>query len=478
MRDELPILSRRECLDRLPPVWPEDLQPAIRAAVAAQPSHKIVVLDDDPTGTQTVHGVPVLTDLEPESLRAELGAPQPPCFFILTNSRSLAPDDARALNSRIAHCLAQFASRCSIVSRSDSTLRGHFPLETDVWAGILGPFDATILIPYFEAGGRYTIGDVHYVAHQDALVPAAQTPFARDPAFGFRHSNLRMWIEEKTRGRVRADAVGSIALDDLRQGGPAAVTARLLAFPAGSYAIVNAAAPRDLDVFVAGLLEAERAGRRYLFRTAAQFVAARIGQSPRPLLTARDLPLSRGGGGLIVAGSFVPQTTAQLAQLRSAPDLEFVELDVPALLAAAGGPCLREIRARIDSWVASGRDVAVATSRELVAGSDPAASLAIGARVSAALVDLVRHLDSRPGWMAAKGGITSSDIATRALGVRRALVEGQILPGVPVWRLGPESRWPDLPYVVFPGNVGGPDALARVLATLRARKAMGSHLNI
>jgi uncharacterized protein YgbK (DUF1537 family) len=76
------------------------------------------------------------------------------------------------------------------------------------------------------------------------------------------------------------------------------------------------------------------------------------------------------------------------------------------------------------------------------------------------LISIVRGLQVRPRFLIAKGGITSSDVATRGLGVRRALVRGQILPGVPVWRLGAEARFPGLDYVVFPGNVGGDTALA------------------
>ena len=68
--------------------------------------------------------------------------------------------------------------------------------------------------------------------------------------------------------------------------------------------------------------------------------------------------------------------------------------------------------------------------------------------------------------MVSKGGITSSVLATDALNVRRAQVLGQILPGVPVWQLGPEARYPGMPYVVFPGNVGGPDALLKAVAIL------------
>ena len=68
--------------------------------------------------------------------------------------------------------------------------------------------------------------------------------------------------------------------------------------------------------------------------------------------------------------------------------------------------------------------------------------------------------------MIAKGGITSSDVATRGLGVKRALVRGQLLPGVPVWRLGAEARFPGIDYVVFPGNVGSDTALADAVQQL------------
>ena len=53
-----------------------------------------------------------------------------------------------------------------------------------------------------------------------------------------------------------------------------------------------------------------------------------------------------------------------------------------------------------------------------------------------------------------KGGITSSDVGTKALAVKKARVLGQIQPGIPVWQTGAESRFPGTPYVIFPGNVG------------------------
>src|SRR5262245_17775199 len=124
-------LSKSATFAALPPPWPDDLRPQIRAAVAAHPDHKVVVIDDDPTGTQTVYGVPVLTSWEVERLRAEFHGSEP-CFYLLTNSRSFPPEEARALTLALARNLQVAAGThpFTLVSRSDSTLRGHFPLET------------------------------------------------------------------------------------------------------------------------------------------------------------------------------------------------------------------------------------------------------------------------------------------------------------------------------------------------------------
>ena len=53
-----------------------------------------------------------------------------------------------------------------------------------------------------------------------------------------------------------------------------------------------------------------------------------------------------------------------------------------------------------------------------------------------------------------------------ALDANEAFAIGQILPGVPVWRLLENARWTDIPYVVFPGNVGDEDALLKAVRVL------------
>ena len=285
----------------LPPVWPEDVRPAIRQQLAAAPS-KLVVLDDDPTGTQTVYDVPVVTQWDELTLVTEF-ANELPCFYVLTNSRSLPPAAARQLNLELATNLRRAAERTgrtfTLVSRSDSTLRGHYPVETDALAEIAGPYDATLIFPYFEAGGRITVGNVHFVASDGRLTPAASTPFASDAAFGYRHSDLREWVEEKTGGRILAAAVESIPLEAVRREGPYGVARRLLALPRGAVCIVNAVVSRDAEVLALATLLAERAGQRLLYRTAASFVAARLALTSRPLLSTADLVLRGSGGGLI-----------------------------------------------------------------------------------------------------------------------------------------------------------------------------------
>jgi uncharacterized protein YgbK (DUF1537 family) len=464
-----------DVLASLPPEWPDDLQAAISAALQER-QEKVVVLDDDPTGTQTVHGVPVLTEWPVQALHTELQNALPVCF-LLTNSRSLPPAEAQALNTDIGRHLREAAQRAGkrfvVISRSDSTLRGHFPGEVAALAKALAQdFDAWLLIPFFQEGGRYTIGDTHYVLESGTLVPAGETEFARDAVFGYRASNLRQWVEEKTAGRIPAETVMSISLDDIRRGGPECVAARLSALTHGRICIINAASYRDLQVFTHGLLTAEAHGKRFLYRTAASIVPVRAGIAPRDLLTPDEVAPSDSGGGLVIVGSYVPRTTSQLEHLLRQPSVLPVEIQVGALLSEAqrAGVIARAAR-EADTGLRRGQDVVLFTSRQLVTGADATSSLSIGQRVSEGLVAILQALTTRPRYIIAKGGITSSDIATRGLGVKRAMVLGQILPGVPVWQLGPETRFPGLGYIVFPGNVGGPEALGEIVTPLRAHRS-------
>jgi uncharacterized protein YgbK (DUF1537 family) len=252
----------------------------------------------------------------------------------------------------------------------------------------------------------------------------------------------------------------------LRVGGSQRVTQILLQLCDAFTCIVNAAHERDLQVFVLSLLRAEAQGKKFIYRTAASLVPVRAGLKKSALLSRDDLDLSRGGG-LVVAGSYVPKTTAQLLKLRCDDGVRIVEVQVQNLLdeKTRENEITRAANA-VDEYSHRG-DVLLMTSRELITGADAKTSLEIGAQVSVALVEVVRRLKNQPRYVLAKGGITSSDVATKALNVQRAVAIGQIAPGVPVWKLGAESRWPGLNYIVFPGNVGTDETLADVVKNLR-----------
>jgi uncharacterized protein YgbK (DUF1537 family) len=266
------VLNMQEALKVLPPVWHEDLLPTICSKIECSPV-SLVVLDDDPTGTQTVYDVPVLTNWKVQTLADEFSKGTP-LFYVLTNSRSLPQDDAinlaREIGTNVLQASRQTARSFEVISRSDSTLRGHFPAEVDALADAIGLQKAVlVIIPFFEEGGRYTIDDFHYVREGQQLIPAARTDFAKDVVFGYGSSNLKHWIEEKTQGKISASSVRSLSLDELRKKGPVHIAKRLVAFGPGGVCIVNAADYRDLEVATLALLMAQQEGQRFLYRTEA-----------------------------------------------------------------------------------------------------------------------------------------------------------------------------------------------------------------
>lgn len=437
---------------------------------------KIVVLDDDPTGVQTVHGVSVYTNWSAGVFRQAFACPDR-MFFILTNSRGLDAAQTQALHRQIGENLSAAAREAGkdflLVSRSDSTLRGHYPLETEtlresIEARLPIRFDGELLMPFFPEGGRYTMGGVHYVASGSGLIPVGRTEFARDRTFGFRSSSLPEWIEEKTGGRCRAGAVRCIGLGLLRNLQYQEIAGELCALRDFQKAVVDAVDYDDVRVFVTALAMARRAGRHFIFRTAAAFPKILGGIGDRPLLTRAELAGEQARGGLVIVGSHVSRTTEQLARLLERKGLCALEFNQHLIAdpAALEMETVRVVRAA-ERALAGGRTAVVYTRRERIdAGGGREDELRLAVRISDAVTDIVRRLRVRPAWIVAKGGITSSEIGVKGLGVRRALVIGQAMAGVPVWRTGEESRFPGLSYVIFPGNVGDPDALRRLVDEL------------
>jgi uncharacterized protein YgbK (DUF1537 family) len=466
----------------LPPVRVEpDARRRIRRALA-DAGRRIAVLDDDPTGSQTVHDVGVVTVFEPDEIAAGLSSAGSTCFF-LTNTRSLSEADAVALNTRIGRTLFELAARLDapidVVSRSDSTLRGHVIAEVRALDAVRREvtgrgFDGVMMVPaYFEAG-RFTAGNVHWARVDAEVVPAGKTEFARDATFGYAASDLREFVAEKSGGTIQPGEVLSITLDDIRLGGPRRVAEILTGVTGGAFVVVNAVEYADLDVVVLGLLDAAAAGKSILYRTGPSFVQPLAGLDPRDPLRASDIwPAGHPGGhGLVVVGSHVGLTSRQVAVAQERGGLTEVELDVTAIADSARreshiADVARQVGSALDH-----SDVLLFTSRSLLRGRDATESLEISRRVSTAVIAVVRGaLAARPAWVIAKGGITSHDVAVRGLGIRRATVLGQLLPGM-VSVLRPTDAAPEVvgrPFVVFAGNVGDETTLASVVDLFRGR---------
>lgn len=470
-------LPESEVLRDAPPV--RNVDPAeVSARLRTAP--RLAVLDDDPTGTQTVKDIPVLTTWSVDDLRWALRQDST-AFFVLTNTRSLSPRDAAARNREVARALhaASVAENVPyvIASRGDSTLRGHFPLETDVLAeesAAAGAApDGVVLVPAYIEAGRLTVDCVHWMRTADGLLPVGESEFAKDATFGYTSSTLPDWVEEKTKGRTPADRVLRITLTDLRTGGPDHVAGRLATLRGGTTAVVDAVCDDDLRVLALALAEAEENGSRLLYRVGPSFVRARAGQPAHPPLDPAELrPLRAPDArhGLIVVGSHVSLTTRQLDHLRDvAGDVAEHELDVARLLdPVSRDGHIRDVAYRAATTLAKA-DTVIRTTRTVVTATDPDESLAISRSVSAALVETVRLITAarRPAFVIAKGGITSSDTATHGLDIRRAWARGTLLPGiVSLWQPvdGPATG---VPYIVFAGNVGGDEALTDALALLR-----------
>ena len=440
---------------------------------------KIVVLDDDPTGVQTVHGVSVYTDWEEDTVKAGF-LEENPMFFILTNSRSFSRKTTEEIHELIAERVEKVGRETGrqyiLISRGDSILRGHYPQETETLkrglekAGQL-TFDGEIFCPFFPEGGRYTFGNIHYVKEGDVLTPAGLTEFAQDKTFGFQSSALPDYIEEKTEGRYRAEECICITLEDLRCFRIEKIEEQIQAAENFQKIVVNAVCYGDLKVFCVAFLRAVRRGKRFLVRSAAAFPKVLAGVEEQPLLTRADLVREEeANGGIVLVGSHVKRTTVQLECLRhSVRKPVFMEFDVNTWFRKGGLPKEQQIIVqRTEELISSGSTVVIYTSRKLLVPDtqDRDEILRASVEISNAITGIIGKLTVRPRFIIAKGGTTSSDVGTKALRVRRADVIGQVKKGIPVWMTGKESRFPGMPYIIFPGNVGEESDLRDIVEQL------------
>jgi uncharacterized protein YgbK (DUF1537 family) len=442
-------------------------------------NRKIVVLDDDPTGVQTVNNISVYTDWEQKSIEDGFKENNS-MFFILTNSRGFTSERTSQVHKEIASNITDVSKITGkdffLISRGDSTLRGHYPLETQTLADEIEKLsdkkiDGEIIFPFFKEGGRFTIDNVHYVKEGDQLIPAGQTEFAKDKTFGYRSSDLTKWCEEKTEGKFKAEEITCITLENLRNIEVDKITQQLLMVKDFNKVVVNAVDYIDAKVFAIAFADAVIKGKEFILRSAAAITKVLGGVQDKELLTKKELiDKDIHNGGIILVGSHVNKTTMQMEELKKCRfPIEFIEFNQHLVLVEGGleGEVQRVISVAEDK-IKQGKTVVVYTRRDRfdLPTEDKEKQLVISVKISDAVTSIIGKLSIRPNFIIAKGGITSSDVGTKALRVKKATVMGQIKPGVPVWMTGEESKFPNMPYIIFPGNVGEDSTLKEAVETL------------
>lgn len=426
---------------------------------------KIIVLDDDPTGSQTVHSCLLLLKWDVDTLVMGLQDASP-IVFILTNTRALPTDQADAITRAVCRNLQTAMPQAGVeeflvVSRSDSTLRGHYPIETDAIADELGPFDAHFMVPAFFEGGRITRDSTHYVVQDGTPVPAHETEFAKDSVFGYSTSYLPDYVAEKTQGRITAPQVERFTLAKLRS----SCLDALLKLKNNACVAVDGETQADLDQFAQDVLTAASQGKRFLFRSAASLLTALAALPPQPVAAADMAQYVKDGHpGAVLVGSHVKKTTQQLGVLLEQEGAIAVEVDITQLVDASSAQrsqLLDSILQKIQQIHAEGQTPIIYTSRQELTFADTQTRLDFGKQVSTLLMDIVRGLPTDLGFLISKGGITSNDTLSDGLALQSTRLLGQIIPGCSVVRTADDHpQFAAMPVVLFPGNVGDDQALA------------------
>ena len=394
------------------------------------PTTRMVVFDDDPTGIQTVHGCLLVTDWSDDNIRMAM-LDEVPFFYILTNTRALTAEAARktlttALET-VIRVNREFGYRLICVSRSDSCLRGHFPLEPNVMREVLMKHGYKVwpkipFAPAFIESGRFTIDGTHYMRDGERLIPVSESEFARDNVFGYKHSHLVDYIREKG-------------------GNPE------------DYDIVNAQNYEELNSFRDALFaELEGEECAIVIRSSSSLPRSMSGIVDKPFLSREDLGIQANGTGIFIVGSHVKKTTEQLSNLLKLSGVKGIELSIDDILNHSDALMSKTLES-IKSLTSNGITPVVYTARKEVRIEDATQRLSLGQTVSEFLVDIVRRLPVCPNYVVAKGGITSHDILTKGLAVKTARVMGQVINSVPC------VMTERFPYIIFPGNVGSPRSL-------------------
>ena len=443
---------------------------------------KVIVIDDDPTGSQTVNNCLLLLKWDYSTLIKGFKS-KSNLFFILANTRSLSENDAKVRLVEICNNLKKIISKETykekfiFVSRGDSTLRGHIFLEPKIINDCLGPFDATFHIPAFIEGKRMTIDGQHFVDN----VPVSQTIFAKDKIYGYKTSNIKQLLFQKSKSQIKLNDIQNLKLSELNvleSKEKNIVFNKIKNYKENSHVIVDVENYSQLKKFSLSIKKLSKQ-KKFLFRTAASFISSISDAKDNPqepsfysLLRRKDnekklLP------GCLVIGSYVELTTIQLKNLLKTSDCVPIECDVFEFLRISKlknnqdqlGLFKNEFLAKIRSCLKKENTPVLFTSRKEVFLGNNDEQLNLYNSLAHFISELVSELKNEIGYLISKGGITSNVILSNGFKAKYVYLQGQIITGVSLVTFKLEND-ENIPIVTFPGNIGNQDSLVKVWSIL------------
>ena len=442
---------------------------------------KIIVFDDDPTGSQSVHGCPLLLSWRDDMLSKGLSKDSP-LLFLLANTRAMTHQKAKSTTREICQSI-----KCALkkqhfnfedvlfVSRGDSTLRGHGVVEPEIISQQLGPFDATFHVPAFLEGGRTTIDGVHLLHG----VPVHLSGFASDPTFGYSTSYLPDWLEEKSKGKIHAQNVLRLSIAQLQSAiesnqGKEELLIFLQSLSNNSLVVVDATDESHLSVFANSVIKLMKE-KRFLFRSAASLISA-FAKLPGESYTSASLASLKlknehlgSKPGLIMVGSHVKLADQQLEILLQNSQCKGIELPVKKISRILNGPLPNTLLIDFEAiWsnqlkniLDSGKTPVLFTSRRELHFSSIEQRIFFGLQLAELMSRLVARLIPDLGYIISKGGITTQILLEKGLGLEMVELKGQILPGLSLVCPYQQDKLSEMPIITFPGNLGDSKTLLK-----------------
>ena len=444
---------------------------------------KIIIIDDDPTGSQTVNDCNLILRWDYETLLKGL-KDSSNLLFILANTRSLSKKDVEIRLKEICSALREIMNNSSfaeedfvLISRGDSTLRGHNFVEPDIINELLGPFDATFYIPAFIEGNRTTVNGNHFVDN----IPINKTIFSKDKIFGFNTSNIKELICEQSNYQLDFNNIENIFIKDfeaLETNQPSKLFMQIEKLKNNKKVIVDIIDYSQLDKF-SSIVRSLLKKKKFLFRSAASFISSlsNVKRTQKDHIYFSQLRRKNNSDkamkGLIVVGSYVELTTRQLNKVLEISLCKPIEINVFKLyefFKIGDNLNLNSLKKLIMNAIRQNlirESIPVLyTSRKTIFPTDKNDLIQFQLFLSAFIAEIVSAIKNEIGYLISKGGITTNTIISEGLEADSVYLEGQILPGISLVTFNLLKQKGKLPIVTFPGNIGNKMSLVKALEIL------------